>query len=117
MNQQFVVGGLQEAFQPSEGHLQQVVTGIIKRRIGDIGRGGVGVEAVRAGPSVVGEGLGERVVFELRYLERDVVAEAGRAHRLNCYGWTNAGLHLEHGNLVHGAAVGIHQGAGSIVEL
>ena len=117
VNQQLVVSRLQQAFQPGEGHLQQVVAGIVKRRIGDVGRGGVGAEAVGAGPSVVGEGLGERIVFELGHFERDIVAETGRTHRLDGYRWADAGLYLEYGHFLHGAAVGIHQGARAIVEL
>ena len=117
VNQQFVVSRLQQAFQPGEGHLQQVVAGIVKRRIGDVGRGRVGAEVVGAGPGVVGEGLGEWVVFELRHFERDVVTEAGRSHWLDGHGRTNAGLYFEHRHFVHGAAVGINQGAGAIVEL
>ncbi len=117
MHQQLVVRGLQQAFQTGEGHLQQVVACVDEFGIGDEGGGGGGAEAVGTGPGVIGEGLGERVVFELRNLEGDVVAEAGCAHGLDRHRRANAGLHLEDGHLVHGAAVGIHQGAGAVVEL
>ena len=61
--------------------------------------------------------IGRGVVLELRHLECDVVTEAGRSHRLDGHGRTNAGLYFEHRHFVHGAAVGIHQGARAIIEL
>ena len=117
VDEQVEVGRGQQALESSEGHLEQVVAGILELGTLDQGRGRVGREPIGTRPGVVGEGLGDGVVDEFGHLQGDVAAKAGGSDGLDEDGRADSSLDLEGVDGLHRAAVGVDESTLTVVVL
>ena len=117
MHVKAVIGRAQQALESLKSHLHQIRPSVVEVDIWDECGGTVHRKAVGARPVVVGQGLRQGVVGELRHFKRHVVAQARRSCGLDGHRGAHAGLDFQHRDLLHRTAVLVHQGAGAVVRL